>query len=146
GLDNRRAFMEAADRALDRMEGSQHATLVMVDLDFFKQINDSFGHGAGDAVLSELADLLKTNVSDHLIGRFGGEEFLILVMDGLAASHALADALRERIASHSFAALPHGYQLTASFGIAMIDDASGLSGAIERADAMLYSSKKDGRN
>src|SRR5690606_33231707 len=101
GLCNRRAFLEAADRALAEPSAGP-STLIMVDLDYFKRVNDRFGHAAGDQVLAEVGSLLQSSArKDEIVGRYGGEEFLILA-SGVGPDHAfaLADEIRRRIAAH----------------------------------------------
>jgi diguanylate cyclase (GGDEF)-like protein len=120
-------------------------TVILIDLDHFKTINDSLGHQAGDQVLRELAGILRCSVrsTDHL-GRWGGEEFIILLPNtDLEQGRQLAEKLRETIAACDFAAAG---RRTGSFGVAAYragDDADALT---KRADDCLYAAKKQGRN
>jgi len=120
--------------------------LVVLDIDFFKRINDSYGHPAGDAVICEvvrrLRDALPANTE---IGRVGGEEFSIL-LPGLEFGEALtlAEHMRQAIAARPFECLPD--TVTASFGVSWTARNGGFSDAYARADEALYDAKRGGRN
>ena len=149
-LPNRRAFMQSAERAaLRALTAGRSATVGMADIDFFKRINDQYGHAAGDAVLRDCARLIEQSFrSTDLICRYGGEEFAFVILDSDAAeSLKLAERLRERIAGHAFSS-PDGAALpavTISIGLATIG-AEGLERALHEADAALYRAKAEGRN
>ena len=120
-------------------------SLIMIDIDHFKEVNDTYGHSTGDSVLREMARILRTTVrkTDHA-GRWGGEEFLILCpKTTLAQAEILAQALREKIAGHPFKTVGHK---TASLGVVQILQNEELHDLIERVDAALYQAKKSGRN
>jgi diguanylate cyclase (GGDEF)-like protein len=143
---NRPAIEEAVDQAWGDLQRFQHAFgVIMVDVDHFKTINDTFGHAAGDRVLREFAQRLAAEIrKSDAVGRYGGEEFL-LVIDGMDAAGVLQTAERLRRAT---AASPlDGHALTASFG-AIAADARAASAfdLIQRADRALYSAKSQGRN
>jgi diguanylate cyclase (GGDEF)-like protein len=144
---NRRAF----DRRL-REEWQRHRQdgrplgLLMVDLDFFKRINDDFGHPAGDAVLVQVAGLLQASVRrSDLVARFGGEEFAVVLPDAdIAAARAVAEKVRRAIEQAAWPNRP----LTASIGVASVVPAAGSDGPalVAAADKALYRAKQAGRN
>jgi diguanylate cyclase (GGDEF)-like protein len=120
-------------------------SLILVDLDHFKSVNDDFGHLVGDKVLKELASLLKSSVrsADH-IGRWGGEEFLILSSDtNLEQACQHAEKLRLLVEQHEFSEVGHK---TGSFGVATYHDGDDEDSMTKRADDCLYLAKDRGRN
>jgi diguanylate cyclase (GGDEF)-like protein len=146
GLCNRAAF-DAQAVALDR-PGQQH-TVMVVDLDHFKRVNDVHGHAAGDAVLQQAARLLTGAVRDgDLLARFGGEEFVLVLRDcPPQAALRRAEALRAALAAHAYR-LDDGsvLRVTGSIGCAAWAPPSTLAGAFAQADAALYQAKGRGRN
>lgn len=151
GLFNRRSIMERGAREIELARRENYPLgAVMVDLDHFKHINDARGHAAGDAVLAEASRRLVAAVrAVDFVGRYGGEEFVIL-MPGADAEHALAAAERSRA---MLAASPVEWgglaiPLTASFGVSELSRAAGegLDDLLKRADAGLYAAKQAGRN
>lgn len=146
GLFNRHKLDEAleAELALCRRYAVKFA-VIMVDIDHFKGVNDTYGHGAGDMVLVGVADLLRrtTRESDAL-GRLGGEEFVIICRhSGCEGGMASACKLRDAIERHAF---PGVGQVTASFGVAAYRDGDTVASLLGRADAALYRAKDKGRN
>ena len=120
-------------------------SLIMIDIDFFKNINDTFGHLVGDEVLKEFATILKNSIRkiDHL-GRWGGEEFLIIAIgDRKDDAKILAERIRKNIQNHIFEKVG---KLTASFGIAEFDKNMDIQNFIQKADIALYKAKRCGRN
>lgn len=117
----------------------------MCDLDSFKEINDTWGHVVGDNILLEIANLLKSNIRQgDIAGRFGGEEFIVLLQSAdQESSFVLLERLRKKIEGHLFV---HQIRVTASFGAAKIDAESQLMSALETADQRLYQAKNNGRN
>ncbi|MCU0625398.1 MAG: diguanylate cyclase [Gemmatimonadaceae bacterium] len=153
GVLNRRALMERLGGELDRARRYGHAVAVlMLDLDFFKQVNDTLGHLVGDGVLRELGELLRGAVrTADFVARYGGEEFvLVLPETSIEGAVAFADRLRERVSQHSFGASPSGpiILLSASIGVSLFP--APRIGTVEEllsaADAALYRAKADGRN
>lgn len=124
--------------------------LAMLDLDYFKKYNDFHGHVAGDAILAELAVLLKQSVrSSEIVGRFGGEEFLVIIPDAEeTAALALAHRIRTAIAEHSFpgAEVLPGGRLTVSIGLASYRQGMSPANLMDQADKALYAAKEAGRN
>lgn len=120
-------------------------SLIMIDVDHFKTVNDTHGHLVGDRILIEFANILRegTRITDT-VGRWGGEEFLIVCPDtDSAAAFALAEKLRNRIESHAF---PKTGNATGSFGVASFSQDEKFDAVIFRADAALYRAKDNGRN
>jgi two-component system cell cycle response regulator len=152
GCMNRRAFMERLDRELDRVRRyGTKLSVLMIDLDRFKDVNDNRGHLVGDTVLRQLGDMLRREVrSVDLAARYGGEEFIIVLPDTTPdGAMIFAERLRKRVLSKNFAESGDPLNVTVSIGVASV---SGESGAVEpeiliaRADEALYRAKNDGRN
>lgn len=143
GTLNRGAIFAQARRYLEQASLS----LITLDIDFFKRINDTYGHPAGDAVLQELAGrLLHTLAGRGDIGRVGGEEFTILLPDtALPECASLAESIRRAIADHAFSCLPC-QRITASFGISWSPAGTDFKSAYSRTDTALYQAKNQGRN
>ena len=151
GLPNRRAIEEWAHKQLEG--ASRHGFpiwMVLGDLDCFKQVNDTFGHTAGDAVLRTFAETLKqgTRASD-MCGRLGGDEFLMVVTHVSAENIKLiVNRFREQFSSLSFPFSGHSISLTATFGVVGIESSQRwvFSELLRNADEMLYEAKRAGRN
>lgn len=151
GLWNRRCFLEKAEEELHRAERyGRPVAAMMIDIDHFKRVNDSFGHAAGDTVLRQFSDVIRRNLrKSDCLGRLGGEEFAVLLpeSDG-ARARVVAETLRREIAAATIL-LADGTVLTvtASFGVAAAfprDDS--VAGLLHRADNALYVAKEGGRN
>jgi diguanylate cyclase (GGDEF)-like protein len=149
GISNRRHFRAEAQRELARLrQGGESAAMIMVDLDHFKTINDSYGHEAGDLVLRSVLEPMSQSMRPRdLFGRMGGEEFLIL-LSGVELVTAASIAERIRAAIEALGIEYHGQKIhvTASFGVAQWDGKSDLDEFIRCADETLYRAKKRGRN
>lgn len=120
-------------------------SLIMIDIDYFKKINDTFGHPVGDDVLTKFATILTKHIrkTDHA-ARWGGEEFLIILPQTNAAqAHHLADTLRSEISSYSFEIAG---TTTASFGLGQVHTGESVDTFINRVDRALYKAKENGRN
>ena len=150
GVANRRAFFEAAELELRRWAHTPHpVSLVMIDADHFKRVNDSYGHAAGDAVLRHLATVLvATFRATDVVARIGGEEFVVLLPgSSLEGAAAVASRLCETIAVQAVDVDGNAIRYTVSAGVAVIDDGiKDLDALIKRADAALYAAKTRGRN
>jgi two-component system cell cycle response regulator len=150
GLWNRRMVSEQLARELNRARHERRPLCVaMIDLDGFKQINDRFGHGAGDAVLRESAAALRSQLREYdFIGRYGGDEF-VCVLPGCdaPAGRAIAERLRAIVAAEPFKWGEHSAPITLSIGLASTGSA-GLDAAalVHAADEALYRAKARGRN
>ncbi len=147
GLLNRRAMEELGEREVARQRRDKSdLTVVLLDVDFFKSVNDRYGHGVGDEVLKGLAEVLRNNLRDcDLVGRWGGEEFLC-VLPGSDPDKAEQAALRIRSALETTALETSAgpLRLTLSFGIAAVSGR--LDQAIAAADAAMYRAKAGGRD
>jgi diguanylate cyclase (GGDEF)-like protein len=159
GLLTAAAWQEKAGRAVLRSErGEQPTSVLVLDLDHFKLVNDRFGHLVGDQVLAAVAASVRDEVRDEdLVGRFGGEEFVVLLQgaegeDPRSGARAVAERIRERIAALRVAvAGPHETVvvegLTVSIGGATAPrDGNDLAALLEIADAAMYEAKRAGRN
>lgn len=149
GAANRGAFLEAAERETERARrfGTPLA-LVLLDLDRFKPVNDTFGHPFGDAVLAEVSRRLQETLRDSdVLGRLGGEEFAVLLpMTDAAAAAETATRLASSVRDVPISEGLHAVTVTASFGVAAIDPALGFDAARRRADRALYAAKRLGRD
>ncbi len=147
GLLNRGAFEQILEREMRRArQAGSSVSVMLIDLDYFKQVNDTLGHYAGDRVLQRVAETLRqgTRPSDRT-GRFGGEEFIVLLRNtGLDEARQIAERMRAAIAA--LEDLPGGIRMTASFGLAASGPEETAENLIVRSDVALYQSKRDGRN
>jgi two-component system cell cycle response regulator len=130
-------------------------SLIMLDIDHFKIINDTFGHATGDQVLMECARLLSISVRNEIdwVARYGGEEFVVVLPETLLPGACIAaERFRAKLASHSIAVNGTEIRVTASFGVASFtpssqkEDLSMAAALLEQADMCLYQAKKEGRN
>jgi len=146
-LNNRRAFKELCNQRILYCQRHQHeVSLLLLDLDFFKNINDQFGHDAGDSALQQLAKILSDTVrSSDICGRIGGEEFAILLSKtGIAEASLVAEKLRLSI-ERTLIKTPEGeFSITASIGITCGNDS--LGSLLKAADKAMYKAKQAGRN
>ena len=149
GLYNRRRMLEDINlqKALSERNNGQF-TLILADIDFFKKLNDSYGHSAGDAALVSLSKLLKNTVrKTDSVSRWGGEEFLILLSgSGEKEAYQIANTLRELISSQSIKHQDRHLHLTLSFGVAKFKLGQSIEHSIHNADLALYQAKVQGRN
>ena len=150
-LWNRNSILGELGRELARSErDARPLGVVMVDLDHFKQINDTYGHLAGDAVLREAARRMQAGIRQYdSLGRYGGEEFLILFPGcSETESYALADRLRKQLSQTEMSVNDSPLRITASFGVttALPGERWTEEALIRKADEALYIAKKSGRN
>lgn len=151
GIANRRAIIAALDRDVSRATRTREPiALMMMDLDHFKQINDTHGHRAGDAVLLAMARLVGQRIrSQDIVGRYGGEEFLVVLPDTtLTGAMRLAQDLCTAVASHPFKVRGQRVPLTVSIGVfgGRLESGDGWDALIHAADSALYRAKNAGRN
>ncbi len=146
-LANRRYFDERIrEMAPLSIRKFQPLSVIMTDIDKFKQVNDTFGHFMGDRVLVGYADLMKKHTrAEDIVARYGGEEFIILLQQ-TDASHAYLVAERVRKALTEVNLLNNAYVVTASFGISQLKTGESVETFINRADIALYRAKQSGRN
>lgn len=151
GIANRGWFVAQSARLMAAMkEPANSLTAVMVDIDRFKNVNDQFGHAAGDAVLAGVARILEQEKHDnHLLGRFGGEEFVMMMPDiDHQEAFILCDRAREQIAKENFKFEGLGLSVNVSIGMATRTqgEIASLDGLISEADSAMYRAKRLGRN
>ncbi|OLB87826.1 MAG: hypothetical protein AUI15_28910 [Actinobacteria bacterium 13_2_20CM_2_66_6] len=145
-LPNRRALAQQFLQEMQRARRHHNAiAFLMIDLDHFKQVNDTYGHLNGDAVLAELAQILKTGARESdVCARYGGEEFALILHETTeSGARVLAERIRAKVAAATF---PGGLKLTISVGVAATEDATLFTQLIDRADQGLYAAKQGGRN
>jgi diguanylate cyclase (GGDEF)-like protein len=151
GIHNKSYLLDFLNRELARAQRHERPlSLIIFDLDRFKEINDRLGHWAGDCTLRELVRCLKPSMrKEELFARYGGDEFVLVLpettLDGAAC---LADRLRKVIETHPFRFEDNAYQVTISVGVAMMEVGASVSAEdlIRRADEKLYQAKSAGRN
>ena len=151
GALTRRGFVDQAQREMERtLRYGRASSLIMIDVDHFKRVNDTYGHSIGDQVLKQIASLAETTLRPcDLFGRLGGEEFALLMPETSgAAALVVAERLRNTIAEHPMTLHGGGtIHVTASFGVAELSASfNTLTAWLERADTMLYAAKSGGRN
>lgn len=149
GLANRRDMHNRLTTEFARYQRSgHHFSIALIDLDLFKQINDQFGHDAGDEALREFAGLMKTVIRQaDVAARWGGEEFLVLLPDtSLLQALSLAERLRSEVSRHSFRFRDQVLPVTISAGVCSIAKARSLNDLLKQADLHLYNAKESGRN
>jgi two-component system, cell cycle response regulator len=148
-IHNKRYLFEALDKELIRARRyDRQLSLLIFDIDSFKNINDQYGHLAGDHVLRELARIVQERIRrDEVFARYGGEEFVIVLPETpLAGGVALAENLRGRVETHAFAFQGERIPVTISVGCAMLAEEKTAAELIQRADDKLYEAKRAGRN
>ena len=149
GIYNRRVIFEALDEAMDNSKQSkdrQFAT-IMFDIDFFKQVNDSYGHAGGDAVLISFAKLLQTEISSpNIVGRIGGEEFLAILYLDPDQAKEFCTKLIKKINNNVVNFEGTDIKISSSGGVAFSTETETSADLTNKADERLYEAKKDGRN
>jgi len=149
GLYNRNHFFAEADRQLrGALRHRQPIAAVMVDIDHFKRINDTYGHPVGDEVIRVVAERLRAGLRDgDVLGRYGGEEFALIVPQTGAAAADLAERLRQVVSGHPVPTAAGPLPVTISVGLACLDGADeDLRQLLSRADGALYRAKQSGRD
>jgi two-component system cell cycle response regulator len=153
GLLNRRAFMERMEAEMERVKRERTSlSVILADIDYFKKINDAYGHQTGDVVLQKFARQLRECSRPYdLVGRYGGEEFVIcLPGTGLLQAASVAERMRKGVEEmrNMTPGLSTAILITGSFGVASLEQGSGedIDSLIRRADEALYRAKSEGRN
>lgn len=146
GADSRRAFLEKLDDEIARARMGARSSLLLIDIDHFKSVNDRYGHGAGDRVLSSFVERMRLGLRGiDSIGRLGGEEFAILLVDSdIDRSSMVCERLRALLADPTTIEPP--IRVTFSAGLVELDGGSDRSTMLEAADKALYRAKHSGRN
>lgn len=151
-LANRKNFDMTLRRRIDEAKaGNQQLCLMLCDIDFFKNFNDTWGHHTGDQVIRFVASTLQRNMlGDFLAARYGGEEFaMIMPRTSLAQAKAAVETIRQQVESKNLVRKSTGEDLgriTISCGVAQLRDIDTPTSLVERADQLLYASKRAGRN
>ena len=150
GLFNHRHLIEYGEiRALEANRNGMMLGLLMIDIDHFKRVNDTYGHPCGDYVITEVALLLKENLrSIDILARYGGEEFAVIIPNTTTAkAKIVADKICRKIEAHTFFYEEKQFEITVSIGVAVQQNSENkIMGIIKRADQALYQSKGNGRN
>ena len=151
-IGNRRYFNESLQREHGQaLREGKKLCLAMVDIDWFKKINDTYGHAVGDAVLCFIANLIDSNIKgrDH-VARFGGEEFAVILPDtDLRSAVKLIDKIRRDVNARNIVVVEDDLdigKITASFGVAELEPGQSVEALIKQADDRLYEAKNAGRN
>lgn len=145
GCYNRRALFNRLTQVFDSEQPAKQCSIILIDIDSFKAVNDQYGHSKGDDVLCGVAKVLKRDLTEQdCLARLGGEEFCVLLTDARASqAEGIAEQMRQQVENEEFS----GVQVTCSFGVAFWQaDVASHDEIIERADKALYQSKSNGRN
>ena len=150
GLPNRQAFMDKAKKEFSRSNRySRPLSMVMIDIDHFKSVNDQYGHATGDHVLTNVGHILSDGLRDSdVLARIGGEEFVLLLPDTPEANtEYVAERMRKQLANTAIKYKDLELTITASFGVAAISpEDETLEQMLARADLAMYEAKNSGRN
>jgi len=155
GVFNRGAVIRRAEEELSLMERRKHKEspnnlgVIMMDIDHFKKINDTYGHQTGDKVLLEVSRRVTASLREYdTFGRYGGEEFLVLIPNcGCDGALNSAERIRHSVSDTSIQIGSDTLHITASFGVTCChDSAEGFDASLQRADDALYQAKNSGRN
>jgi diguanylate cyclase (GGDEF)-like protein len=148
GLSNRRhleEFMREAFQVAQR--DSSDLSVILLDIDHFKAVNDRLSHATGDQVLQAVAELMREHIHpDELAGRFGGEEFVLVLHANPRETYERAEKLRQAIQDHDWASIAAGLEVTLSLGWSAQTNLENHERMLSNADAMLYAAKRAGRN
>lgn len=144
GIFNRRHFME---QAANRLNNAKEAyTVAIIDVDHFKQVNDTFGHDVGDRALTAIAQLMFRHFRRDLVARYGGEEFVVLLAGSVEETRFKLERFNHEVANHAMEISGQHVDLTVSIGMASVQSDQHLQQALKQADVALYDAKGKGRN
>jgi diguanylate cyclase (GGDEF)-like protein/PAS domain S-box-containing protein len=145
GLHNRLKFDECIQEKYKKFTiDSQIFSLILIDIDNFKEVNDTYGHDKGDKILKEVADALQTTLrKDDLIVRWGGEEFIVLIDNNIKFCKKIAEKIRIQVFN---SVKIENYSISVSIGVSQIETGDTIESLFSKADKALYQSKKDGKN
>ncbi len=150
GLLNRRSFFDSCDKAMIKASNSdKHLACIIIDIDYFKRINDTYGHDMGDTVIIKIAELILENTRTvDSVGRIGGEEFAILMPNiDKDSAFQIADRVRTNISKHKIILNTKPVHITVSIGISCLNHKDkNIHSLLKRADTALYKAKENGRN
>jgi len=148
-LSNRRDFLEKFQQEIIRSERSGSPfSVILSDIDDFKNVNDRYGHDCGDFVLVNTAKILKSMIrKQDSVGRWGGEEFILLLPETpLSGGKIVAEGICKRIAGETFSFKGHRLSITITFGVCIYNGVMDIDTCIKRADEALYNGKHQGKN
>ncbi|AJE02028.1 diguanylate cyclase [Geobacter pickeringii] len=150
-LHNRRHLMEMVEKEYQRAaRKGGHLSLVILDIDYFKKINDTYGHPEGDKVLASLAEIVTKGLRSYdVAARYGGEEFVLLLPETpISEAYAIAERLRGEVQDHVFKGTLQGQVVTISLGVATYPSprVESIDSLFRQADEALYRAKQNGRN
>ncbi len=148
GLKNRRGFWELYENVIKDLIKHEKSSIIMCDIDFFKRVNDTYGHNAGDAVLVHVADLMTKVIGGFgQVFRWGGEEFVMLLPGyDRAQAMSIAEKIRKKVEKSECHTEGYDIKITMSFGVKELEDERPSTEMIKEADDNLYRAKKEGRN
>jgi diguanylate cyclase (GGDEF)-like protein len=149
GILNRGAFLQEAEIKLEKaVRGQEYFSFLLLDLDHFKEVNDTYGHDAGDIVLEDFASTIKDNLGNgDLFGRLGGEEFAVILCEVDEQScDQKAEALRLAVMNASAPKIPQGYTVSIGVITIMPDQEITINKLYKLSDKALYQAKQEGRN
>ncbi len=150
GIYQRRHFIDCLNQEMEESAGQNRVfSILMMDIDNFKDYNDSYGHMTGDFILKEISSIILNTIrGNDLAGRFGGEEFIFFLYDTeKKGAVSMAQRLRKNIESHTFSIAGKDLKVTVSIGVAVYpDDAKDSQSLIESADKKMYTAKSSGKN
>lgn len=149
-LSNKQYFIEILEKEFERAKRFKNdLSLIVMDIDYFKSVNDTYGHLQGDSVLKEIGSIIKENIRKvDFAARYGGEEFVVLAINtDIQDTKILAEKIRNSIECYSFKAEKQPLKLTASFGVSSVtNDTTSKLDIVKKADDALYQAKNGGRN
>ncbi len=148
-LANRRYITEKAKEEITRFKRTgRNFAFILGDIDYFKKINDQYGHECGDYVLKFVAEIMRAGIREQdCLARWGGEEFLFLMPEtDLEGSQTVAEKLRQKVQEAKIFYGENDLSVTMTFGVAVFDQSDGMDDSIKKADLALYTGKEKGRN